>query len=274
MEHASGTDPMGFLAKHLRIELAPFRPIRRGRFLAVIIRRDLSSAMGRLKVGMPLGRLQAILVRDVFRFAWPAQHIHNLLLTPEREYIYDDDLFLPPAWRHRARSAIEARCVRMDECVSTAMASYGNAHAFPTDFLRDHKLLAQLVEVHLEGKFRLISPMEFVILHAWNSDTGGLQIGATCGGQSIGHLACSGHSEGGFYGIGHPDTGKGEPDYPGFGRTFFAPGKFAGGKEGILLVFESEGIHAITHFPHAAYAGNAHGGVPSCRHDGQTARRD
>ena len=53
----------------------------------------------------------------------------------------------------------------MDECVATAMASYGSAHVFPFDFLRDHKLLAQLVEMHLEGKFRLISPMEFVILH-------------------------------------------------------------------------------------------------------------
>ena len=73
--------------------------------------------------------------------------------------------FLPQAWRHRARTAIEARSVRMDECVATAMASYGNAHVFPFGFLRDHKLLAQLVEMHLEGKFRLISPMEFVILH-------------------------------------------------------------------------------------------------------------
>ena len=76
-----------------QVQLAPFRPIRRGRFLALLIRRDLRSAMGHLQMGMPTARLQSGLIREVFRFAWPAQHVQSLILTPEKEYIYDEDLF-------------------------------------------------------------------------------------------------------------------------------------------------------------------------------------
>ena len=162
---------------HEHMDLGDVAPCARDRWFGIFIRNDLTSVFRPIKKSWFRVADFKFESFGLMRLNIPMEIVKLYTLTTELESIYGNPKYLPKKMKPVSRNILTLspqeicvlRCIRKDSKLATFVATYGNQHELPTEFLDDSEgIFAQLIQ--FRQFFRFLTPFEQCLSFAVSGD--------------------------------------------------------------------------------------------------------